>query len=224
MATGAPASSSQQQHRRKDNQPASPRTELNNSTRPPPATESRFSGFARMLQFTPAASPPDPPSSSTDVLDLDRRSTRSSTDVLNTLETENARLRALTASLPRKLPAELAAQRRVEEAHADARTQTLARALILVALMLLSFAAGLRLGAGAAGAPAEDHRGMSWRPATSSPRHYKSPGPNGVGLLHVTAVEPGLGYAGRFSFLRLGPRRPHVDRELQTRLFASLRH
>ena len=218
MATGAPASSSQQQHRRKDNQPASPRTELNNSTRPPPATESRFSGFARMLQFTPAASRSqdaraDPPSNSTDVIDL-----------LNTLETENARLRALTASPPRKLPAELAAQRRVEEARADARTQMLARALILIAFMLLSFAAGLRLGAGAAGAPAEDHRGMSWRPATSSPRHYKSPGPNGVGLLHVTAVEPGLGYAGRFSFLRLGPRRPHVDRELQTRLFASLRH
>ena len=184
-------------------QPVSPRTEVN-STRPAPATESRFRGFARMLQYTPNSPPP----SSSEVLDL-----------INTLEAENARLRALTASLPRQLLAELDARGSAEEA----RTQSFARALIVVALMLLSFAAGLRVGAGAASWPANDQSGMSWRSATTAPRDYKGMTRNGVGLLHVTAVEPGPGYAG-VGLLRLGPRRPHADPELQMRLFASLRH
>lgn len=209
MASGH---SSQQQRHCKGKQSASPQTEVQLATRP--ATESRFSGFARMLQFTPAAPSLSRQTSASDVMNL-----------LNTIEAENARLRGLTAVLPRQMLAELAAQGAEDEARrrAAARTQTFARALVVVALMLLSFAAGLRLGAGAAGAPAKHQRGMSWRPATSSPREYKGR-PDGVGLLHVTAVETSPGYVGRFGLPYLGPRRPRADTELQMRPLGSLRH
>ena len=153
------------------------------------------------------------------------------TQLISELEAENQRLRTLTASLPGELrelrEASMAADEAARRQRAKAtRRQTLARALIVLALMLGSFAAGLRMGAAADPGTQHGH-GMSWRPATTA--GYESPTPpsrpNGVGLLHVrTVIDGGAGRRpGSVGLLWIDPWQSRAGARQHTPVFGSFR-